>query len=122
MARVCRDRGFRVAVQSYGAIGARPVFDWVLCIGSLEFAPDPRRALREMVQILAPGGRVGLLYPRRTWLGQAYRLYHRSHRVRIHLWTPAQMDRLLEEVGLSRGAPWWHGRLSSLSWAEPGRC
>ena len=35
MARICAMRGLAVAVQDIEEIGLQPVFDWVLCIGSL---------------------------------------------------------------------------------------
>jgi SAM-dependent methyltransferase len=87
MARICAARGLSVAVQDIEEIGLRPVFDWVLCIGSLEFVPDPARAVRNLATCLAPTGTLVLLYPRKGPLGTLYALYHRTHGARIHLFS-----------------------------------
>lgn len=89
-----------VAVQDIEALGLRPVFDWVLCLGALEFVDDPRRALANLAECLSPKGRLVLLYPRRGILGALYALYHRSHGIRIHTFGPREADGLLVMSGL----------------------
>ncbi len=42
-------------------------FDRVVIASVLEFVPDPARCLREGLRVLAPGGRLLLLTPRRLW-------------------------------------------------------
>ncbi len=42
-------------------------FDRVVIASVLEFVPDPARCLRECRRVLAPGGRLLLLTPRRLW-------------------------------------------------------
>ncbi len=99
MARECADEGHTVSVQDMQQIAVRPVFDWVLCIGSLEFTSDPGQALANLVSRIVPGGRIVLLYPRRGVLGALYTLYHRSHRTPIHTFTARGVSSLLERAG-----------------------
>jgi len=100
MARICAAREFSVAVQDIEEIGLRPVFDWVLCIGSLEFVPDPARALKNLAACLAPTGTLVLLYPRKGPLGTLYALYHRTHGTRIHLFNTDDITELFSAAGL----------------------
>jgi 2-polyprenyl-3-methyl-5-hydroxy-6-metoxy-1,4-benzoquinol methylase len=101
MARVCIERGFAVAVQDLENIGLQPVFDWVLCIGALEFVPDPARAIKNLSACLAPNGTLVLLYPRKGPLGVLYAIYHRTHGARIHLFNLEDITELLTGAGLS---------------------
>ena len=100
MARVCASRGLSVAVQDIEDIGLQPVFDWVLCIGSLEFVPNPARALENLAACLAPTGTLVLLYPRKGPLGTLYALYHRVHGTRIHLFKKDDIAVLFSGAGL----------------------
>jgi SAM-dependent methyltransferase len=101
MARACRRRGHRVAVQDLAQPGLRSRFDWVLCIGALEFTPDPAAAVAALAALLRPGGHLVLLYPRPLPLGPLYALYHRRHGVAIRLFTRARVRTLLTAAGLS---------------------
>ena len=101
MARVCADRGFAVAVQDLEDLGLQPVFDWVLCVGAIEFVPDPARAIENLSACLAPNGTLVLLYPRKGLLGILYTLYHRTHGARIHLFNLDDITELLTNAGLS---------------------
>jgi SAM-dependent methyltransferase len=100
MARICTARGLTVAVQDMEELGLRPVFDWVLCVGALEFAPNPARALKNLAACLAPTGTLLLLFPRRGSLGTLYSLYHRTHGARIHLFSVDEIAALLSGAGL----------------------
>jgi SAM-dependent methyltransferase len=106
MARVCDAAGCRVAVQDLERPGLRAVFDWVLCIGAMEFVADPAGALRRLAECLAPGGRLVLLYPRRGALGSLYSLYHRSHGARIHTFDRRQVTELMNGAGLETPEIW----------------
>ncbi|MFI5781704.1 class I SAM-dependent methyltransferase [Nocardia sp. NPDC051570] len=46
-------------------------FDAVCCFGALYLIPDPLEAVREMIRVLAPGGRIALSASQRTdtWFG-----------------------------------------------------
>lgn len=70
-------------------------FDLVMTAHMLEHLADPTVALREMVRVLKPGGRLIACLTRRTWLGMMIHLKWRTHRV-----TPAQAEQLLKEAGL----------------------
>jgi SAM-dependent methyltransferase len=50
------------------------VFDLVFCTEVLEHLPDPRRALRELRRVLAPGGRLALSVPNATGFAPFHRL------------------------------------------------
>ena len=100
MARVCAARGFTIAVQDMEELGLRPVFDWVLCVGVLEFAPNPARAIKSLAACLAPTGTLLLLFPRRGSLGTLYSLYHRTHGARIHLFSVNEITALFIGAGL----------------------
>ena len=100
MARIGADNGFTVAVQDIEELGLRPVFDRVLCVGALEFVPDPERALKSLAACLAPTGTLVLLYSRRGPLGTLYAFYHRTHGAHIRLFSPQEMAALLTGAGL----------------------
>jgi SAM-dependent methyltransferase len=101
MARSCAERGFSAVVQDLEALGLRPVFDWVLCVGALEFVTEPGRALKNLAACLAPSGRLVLLYPRRGPLGTLYSMYHRSHGARIHLFGDDEIAGLFAAADLA---------------------
>jgi len=100
MARICASRGLSVAVQDLEDIGLQPVFDWVLCIGSLEFVPSPAQALKNLASCLSPTGTLVLLYPRKGPLGTLYALYHRTHGTHIHLFDTDDITALFSGAGL----------------------
>jgi SAM-dependent methyltransferase len=106
MAAGCAGRGHAVSVQDMNRLAFGPVFDWVLCIGSLEFVGHPQNALSELARCLKTDGRFVLLYPRRGLLGTLYTLYHRSHGTRIHTFRRPQVSRLLADAGLAAPVEW----------------
>lgn len=103
MAKTCADTGYAVAVQDIEALGLRPVFDWVFCIGALEFVPDPAGALKSLAECLAPAGTLVLLYPRKGPWGLLYTLYHRTHATRITLYSNDEVAALF--AGARLGPP-----------------
>lgn len=119
MARHAGARGAPVVVQDFEALGVRPVFDWALCIGALEFAADPVRALRGLRRSLRRGGRVGLLFPRRSPLSRLYAAYHRRHGVAIRVFSRAEMAAHLAAAGLVAGREWRDCLLSTVCVARP---
>jgi SAM-dependent methyltransferase len=114
MAARCRAEGFTVSVQDLERPAIRARFDWVLCIGALEFTGDPGVAIRNLAGCLRPAGRLALLFPRRNAPGALYRLYHRAHGVPIHLFSVDDVRQHLRAAGLSAGAELAHGWLSSV--------
>lgn len=118
MASVCRGRGLTVCVQDMEHLGLRPRFDWVLCVGSLEFTSAPGAVVRSLAACVRPGGRFALLFPRRNWIGVLYALYHRAHGVRIRLFSHAQIAGFLRAAGLQMPGGRRDGWLSSVIVAE----
>lgn len=118
MAAHCRARGFSVCVQDMENLGVRAVFDWVFCVGSLEFTRDPSRAIAAFAAALRPGGRLLLLFPRRGWLGMAYFAYHRAHGVPIWLFSRRDVNALLAAAGMEV-EDWRDCALSSVCSARP---
>ena len=118
MARICSNHGFEVLVQDIEALGLRPVFDRVLCVGALEFVGDPARALENLAACLAPAGVLVLLFPRRSVLGSLYTVYHRTHGARIHLFSPQEMGALLAQAGLTPPLRWRDCLMSSVCTAR----
>ncbi len=114
MARLCSAAGHPVAVQDIERPGLQPVFDWVLCIGAMEFVSDPARALSRLAGCLVPGGRLVLLYPRRSALGSLYALYHRSHGARIHTFDRGRVTGLMQSAGLAAPESWRNCMLASV--------
>jgi SAM-dependent methyltransferase len=117
MAHECRCRGFAVSVQDMEALAFATAFDWVLCIGALEFTTHPLAALRSFAASLRPRGKLVLLFPRRNGLGLLYALYHRQHGTPIHLFSRTGMHRLLSEAGFQPEA-WRHSPLAIICRAQ----
>jgi SAM-dependent methyltransferase len=118
MAAHCRRRGFLVAVQDMECLGMRPCFDWVLCVGALEFTADPGHAIRSLASCLRPRGKLALLFPRRNWLTILYAAYHRAHGVRIRLFTCEDVSALMIHAGLRPQPGWRDGWASTVAVAE----
>ena len=114
MAHVCSTAGHAVAVQDIERPGLEPVFDWVLCIGAMEFVAEPAAALCRLAECLKPGGRLVLLYPRQGPLGALYSLYHRTHGARIHTFDRHRISGLMVEAGLGAPGEWRDCLLASV--------
>lgn len=114
MAALTRGHGVPTVVQDMEALGIRPRFDWVLCIGALEFTRSPAAAIAALAACLAPGGRLVLLVPRRSLLGRAYAAYHRANGLAIHLFDRDQMAAHLRAAGLVMDDTWRDCVLSSV--------
>lgn len=83
-------------------------FDMVMTAHMIEHLTDPAVALREMVRVLKPGGRLVVCVTRRTLLGMIIHLKWHTHRM-----TPDQVRRYLKNTGLQNiesltfeRAPW----------------
>jgi SAM-dependent methyltransferase len=79
-------------------------FTGVLCSNSFHHYPDPRRAVREMARVLAPGGRIvvgdacGDLATARI----ADALLRRFEPGHVGLYRSGELGSFLQEAGLSR--------------------
>lgn len=74
-------------------------FDLILCAGMLEFGPDPIKVLENARQHAAHRGVMVILSPIAGFWGTLYRLYHRSHGLKIHLFRPSQLKAMAENSG-----------------------
>lgn len=72
-------------------------FDLAMAAHAVEHLPDPRIALREMVRVTRPGGRVVVCATRSTLRGFLIQLGWRTHRI-----APATLGRWMCEAGLAR--------------------
>jgi 2-polyprenyl-3-methyl-5-hydroxy-6-metoxy-1,4-benzoquinol methylase len=120
MAAHCRQRGLSVAVQDMEQLGVRARFDWVLCIGSLEFTAQPKQVIASLAACVRPHGRFVLLFPRRSWLGTLYATYHRAHGVRIRIFSNAEIRGFMLAAGLEPLAGWRDCWLSTIALATRG--
>lgn len=114
MALQCRAAGHLVSVQDMQALAFRPVFDWVMCVGALEFVADPLATLRGFAASLRSHGQLLLLYPRRGMPGSLYRIYHRSNGIKVHLFSAGEIKDLCRKAGFEAPAPPIDCRLSSV--------
>lgn len=114
MAALTRRRGVPTVVQDMEALGFRACFDWVLCIGALEFAESPGAAVAALARCLRPGGRLVLLFPKASLLARAYAAYHRAHGLPIHLFRRDEMLAHLRAAGLVIDADWRECVLSTV--------
>jgi 2-polyprenyl-3-methyl-5-hydroxy-6-metoxy-1,4-benzoquinol methylase len=96
-------------------------FDRIVCAGVLEFVGDPARCLARLASHLAPGGRLVVMVPRRSFGGHLYRLWHRwKNAIVVHLFTAAELERAAERSGLERLAclePFVHDLI--IAWVKP---
>lgn len=94
----CRERGFPLGVVSdgYALPFADGAFQLACLFDALEHIPDEGRALREVVRVLAPGGRVVVSVPAYPFL------FANNDRVARHCrrYTRATLRRALEAAGL----------------------
>jgi ubiquinone/menaquinone biosynthesis C-methylase UbiE len=81
-----------------GVVDVGRTFDHVLSAGMLEFVPDVGAVLANAARHTAIGGRLVLLVPRQSLLGQGYRLWHRGHGVVVRLFG-REIGGLVEAAG-----------------------
>ena len=118
MAALARGSGAPIVVQDMEALGIRALFDWVLCVGALEFTADPAAAICELAACVRPGGRLGLLFPRRSPLGRIYAAYHRVNGLRIHLFSQREIAAYLTAAGFAVRHEWRDCLLSTVCVAQ----
>lgn len=119
MAAACRRAGHPVAVQEMETLGLCGPFDWLLCIGALEFTALPHAVLSGFADLLGPGGRLVLLVPSRSPGGWLLSRYHRRHGITIRCFARREVANLLAAAGLGPPQQWHSTLLAHICSARP---
>lgn len=77
------------------------VFDKILCAGVLEFCPVPLDAIANLAKHLKAGGRLVLLVPPKSLCGYIYYLFHKSHKIKVHLFRKKDLITMCQGTGLT---------------------
>jgi len=75
-------------------------FDRVVCAGVLDFVLNPDKAFRNLCKLVAPGGRLIVLSPRKGLGGLFYRVEKHFFGIHINLFTLKWLRTIAEENGL----------------------
>lgn len=75
-------------------------FDRVLCLGVLDFVVNPKQAILNLCQLVAPGGRLVLFVPRVSWASWIYRFEKRYSGIRVNLYKIEWIQKCVEKEGL----------------------
>jgi SAM-dependent methyltransferase len=95
-------------------------FDRIIAAEVLEHIPDDRRAIAELVRVLAPGGRIAVTVPSRfpeqvNWVLDAD--YHDTPGGHVRIYAKAELESRLREAGLDvRGSRRAHALHSPYWW------
>jgi SAM-dependent methyltransferase len=100
MARSARSGGVKAVVADVSSLPVKPVFDRIVCAGTLEFVPEPARFLAESARALKSGGRLVILAPSTNVLAHLYRLWHKRHGFVINLFSAEAIMELAGSCGL----------------------
>ena len=101
MVAAARARGVVAHVADLHELDLGRRFDKILCAGPLEFCASPGRVLRRLSEHLRPGGRLVVLFPPPTLVGRLYALHHRSHGLRIQLYSIRDVGAWLRAADLA---------------------
>jgi len=94
MVTQARAHGIEAGVADLHDMKLDQTFDKILCTGVLEFCHSPKAVLDGFLPHLRENGLIVVLVPRPSPMGCAYRLYHRSHGLSIHLFSVRQLGAL----------------------------
>jgi len=86
-------------VGDVASISLNRKFDKILSAGSIEFTGDSIKFLMNLRRHLKDGGFLVMLYPHRSIIGFLYLLFHRTHGIRVKLYSLREITRLLEDSG-----------------------
>lgn len=100
MARAARSGGMKAVVADIAGLPVKPVFDRIVCAGTLEFVPEPARFLAESARSLKSGGMLVILAPSTNVLAHLYRLWHKRHGFVINLFSSETIRDMAESCGL----------------------
>ena len=74
-------------------------YEYILALGLLEFVHSPMAVLSNIGKNLADNGSVLILVPEKGFFGILYKLFHRRHGIKIHLFTRTEIEALTRNVG-----------------------
>ncbi len=77
------------------------IFDKILCTGVLEFCSVPQDAIANLAKHLKVGGRLVLLVPKKSLFGYIYYLFHKSHKIKVHLFRTKELINMCQGIGLT---------------------
>ena len=100
MAQSARAGGMKAVVADVSNLPVKPVFDRIVCAGTLEFVPEPARFLAESARALKPGGRLVIMAPSTSVLARLYRLWHKRHGFVINLFSAGTIRQMADSCGL----------------------
>ena len=87
MLSLLQDRVDRLYHADIDSFQIKKTFDRVVCAGVLDFVINPEVALKNLCQLVAPGGRLVILVPRNGLGGQFYRLEKLILNTRVNLYS-----------------------------------
>ena len=96
-------------------------FDAVCCFGALYLIPEPIVATREMIRVLAPGGRIAISTSHRAegWFGRVSGLVGGAGGLRV--FDPDTFPDLFAEAGLTEVEQQVHGLMQYVAATRPDR-
>lgn len=90
----------RAEVADIETINTQIKYDRVVCAGVLDFVMNPERAFLNLCDLLAPGGRLVILCPRKGPGGLLYRVEKFFFGIHINLYTKEWLSQIAETKGL----------------------
>lgn len=91
--------GARTHLADITSISLDYTFDRILCAGALEFVVDPDAVLRNARALAAEDCRMVVLVPNSNLFGLLYKLFHKSHGVRLNLFRPKSLRDMADLAG-----------------------
>jgi 2-polyprenyl-3-methyl-5-hydroxy-6-metoxy-1,4-benzoquinol methylase len=116
----CRARGLRVHEGEVTSARLTPgSYDVIVMDDTIEHLTDPRRILRTLHALLAPGGLLTMNTPNESgWLrfGMRRHWFHYKPQEHLYFFTPATLGRLLHESGFEVLATRRSGKIVTLAY------
>lgn len=74
-------------------------FDLLLALGVIEFSNNPLGIFRAAFRHAERNSLLIILYPKKSWAGSVYRLFHRSHSISVQLFHVNELIELGKQAG-----------------------
>ncbi len=97
MIEVAKQSGLKGEVQNLDNFNLKKKFNKILCAGALEFTQNPNKVISNLKKHLKKEGFIILLYPRLNFFGILYKIFHLTHKVKIHLFSNKKIERICQE-------------------------